>query len=118
MPRTILPAVLLAGLLGGCTTVPVAERGRTRTYVGVVRVTTPDRAGDISAVEVTGVGVGWDDGPWLGFRAGNWISADPGRCQLLVVIRSPAQAANAAQVLETLKGDGICVADYTRTLRR
>jgi hypothetical protein len=108
----------LAVLLGACTTVPLAERGSTRTFVGVVRVTMPDRSGDLAAVAVTGVGAGWDGGPWLGFRAGEWVTADPSRCQLLVVIRSPAQAANAAQVLATLKGDKICVADFTRSVRR
>jgi hypothetical protein len=90
---------------------------RTRTFVGIVQVTTPARAGDLAAVDIKTLGLGWDAGPWLGWRAGSWISADPAKCQLLVVIRATAEAANAAQVLQTLKGKDLCVADYTHTLR-
>lgn len=110
--------VVAAALLGGCVTMPVAERGSTRTYVGVVRVILPERTGDLSAVEVAGLGLGWDKGPWLGWRAGNWVTADPAKCQMLVVIRSPAQARNAADVLAKLGGEGVCVADYTRSSGR
>jgi hypothetical protein len=110
--------MLSALLLGGCITVPVAPKGTTRTYVGLVRVVMPDRKGDLAAIDVAGLGVGWDQGPWLGWRAGNWVSADPAKCQLLIVIRSPAQADHAAKMLAELKGQDLCVADFTRSLSR
>lgn len=103
--------------LGGCTTVTLSERGDSRLYLGVVRVTVPARAGDLSAVSVKTAGLGWQHGPWLGWRSDDWVEADPARCQLLVVIRSPAEARNAAAVLRALEGRA-CVADYTDGLRR
>lgn len=95
----------------------VAEAGTSRVFVGVVRVVTPAVRGDVAAIDVDAAGLGWDGGPWLGWRSGSWISADPARCQLLVIVRSPAQAANAARVLGALEGLDPCIADHTDTLR-
>lgn len=104
-------------VLGGCTTVRMTEQGESRLYLGVVRVTVPDRSGDLVAFSVKTAGVGWQRGPWLGWRSDNWVEADPAKCQLLVVIRSPAEAGNAAEVLRALEGRSACVADYTESLR-
>lgn len=102
--------------LGGCATVNASESGRSLWFVGVVRVVLPDKAGKLAAVDVKSLGMGWDSGPFLGWKAGNWIIADPGDCQLLIVIRSPAQAENAAKVLQSLGGQQPCIVDYTRSL--
>jgi hypothetical protein len=104
--------------LCGCSTVRLDDEGVSRWYVGVVRVVLPDSRGKLAAVDVKSLGVGWDAGPYLGWRSGNWIIADPADCQLLVVIRSPAQAANAAAVLKSLEGTQACIADYTHSLPR
>lgn len=103
--------------LGGCTSVQLTERGGTRTYLGIVRVTVPDRSGNLVAYSVKAAGAGWQAGPWLGWRSDNWVEADPSKCQLLVVIRSAAEARNAAEVLRALGGRDACVVDYTGTLR-
>ncbi|QLC25918.1 hypothetical protein HFP57_13385 [Parasphingopyxis algicola] len=84
----------------------------------MVRVVTPEAAGAVNAIDVETVGLGWDGGPFLGWHSGSWISADPARCQLLIVIRSPAQAENAATVLRALEGQDPCIADYTHSLPR
>lgn len=110
----------MALALGGCATVDASDRGeRTRTlwFVGVTRVVLPQPEGSVSAVDVKSLGLGWDAGPYLGWKAGNWIVADPSQCQLLIVIRSPAQAENAAKVIESLKGQNPCIADFTHSLR-
>lgn len=85
-------------------------------FLGLVRVVVPERQGKLAAVDVKALGAGWDKGPFLGWQAGNWIVADPADCQLLVVIRSPAQAENAAKVLQSLRGQNACIADYTHSL--
>ena len=97
-----------------CASHSSSAAGETKTFVGVVRVRTPATLGDLHVTEVSGLGVGWDAGPWLGFRSGSWVAADPAKCQLLVIIRSPAQAANAAEVLKALKGSEPCMVDSSR----
>lgn len=84
--------------------------------VGVVRVILPNKLGDLAATDAKTLGVGWDGGPYLGWKAGNWIVADPDACQLIIVIRSPAQAENAVEVLRSLGGQQPCIVDYTHTL--
>lgn len=110
--------VCAAMLLGGCTTVHISDRPRTRTYLGLVRVVVPQRSGDLVAYSLRAVGVGWEAGPWLGWRSDSWFAADPAKCQLLVVIRSEAQSRNAVEVIRSLEGRNPCVIDETGSLRR
>lgn len=111
--RRILAFLLT--LLSGCTTIEAGDsRHRTMTFVGVVRVRLDDDDTKLSAVDVKMLGVGWDAGPFIGWQAGTWVRADPSHCQLLIVIRTPAQADNAEKVLRALGGQNACVADYTR----
>lgn len=109
---------LLMLMLAGCTSIDFASSGETRTYVGIVRVKVPAKSGNLVAVSVESVGAGWRRGPWLGWQSDHWVEADPGRCQLLVVIRSAAEARNAAEVLRALEGRDACVVDHTGSLRR
>jgi hypothetical protein len=106
--------VLILLALGGCATVPSRGEVSTKTYFGLVRVAVPSHEAGLSAVDVKALGVGWDKGPWLGWRAGNWVIADPAKCQLLIIIRTPAQAENAAKVLKSLGGQQACIADFTK----
>ncbi len=101
-------------MTGACASVEPSAAGQTRTFVGIVRVKTPAKVGDVQVTEVSGAGVGWDAGPWVGWRSGSWIVADPAKCQLLVIVRSPAQAANAAEVLQALNGNEPCMVDSSR----
>jgi hypothetical protein len=103
--------------LGGCASVEPGQNRETRTYFGLVRVVVPRNDSTLSAVDVKALGAGWDKGPWLGWRAGNWVSADPAQCQLLIVIRTPAQAENAAKVIKSLGGQQACIADFTKSPR-
>lgn len=112
-PARLFPAIFTMTALCGCMSVGPPGAGATKTFVGVVRVRMPQVVGDLSSADVHGLGLGWDAGPWLGWRSGNWVIADPSKCQLLVVIRSPAQAANAVEVLQALKGKQLCMVNYT-----
>jgi hypothetical protein len=118
----ILTLLTLAAPLAGCVSVDAGKAGgasggptTSRWFVGVVRVLSPDRLEGLSAVDVCALGAGWDGGPWLGWKAGNWVIADPARCQLLIVIRSPAEARNARSVIAALRGKEACVADFAQT---
>ena len=102
--------------LGGCASVNASEHGKSLWFVGIVRDVLPDARGTLAAVDVKARGAGWDQGPYLGWKAGNWVVADPSDCQLLIVIRSPAQAENAATVLQSLGGQKPCIVDYTHSL--
>ena len=105
-------------LTSACASVNTGDRGRSLWLIGITRVILPSTEGRLAAVEISTLGAGWDNGPFLGWKAGNWVIADPADCQLLIVIRSPAAAENAAKVLQALKGQQPCVADYTHSLQR
>jgi hypothetical protein len=118
-----LPAILAAmGLLAGCTSVQIdSGGGGTIAGVGLYRITVPETKGSLLAIEQTGVGLGWSDVPeqaaWLGFRESQWVIADPAQCQLLIIIKSAAQAENAAKIINLLEGEQPCIVDHTGTLR-
>ena len=113
-------AIVVPGLalLSGCTVINVGA-GQTAdiTSVGLVRVRVPVSAENLVAIERTGAGVGWDSLPggsaYLGWSDARWIIADPSRCQLLIVIRTPAQADQAKDIVSKLKGPSLCVIDQS-----
>ena len=84
-----------------------------RTHVGVTRIITPAVPEGLSAIDVKTLGVGWDKGPFAGWRAGNWISADPAKGQLVVIVRPPLEAEQAARIMQALEGQDPCIADFT-----
>jgi hypothetical protein len=123
--RFLLPILSLALLhpaLSGCAAAApgVGSGGgaRSRLYVGIVRVVQPDSRGKLSALSTKALGLGWDAGPYLGWKADEWVIADPADCQLLVIVRAAAEADNARRVIESLGGMNPCVIDHTGSLRR
>jgi len=111
-------ALLFVFLLGGCASVQAGGRQQTFFHLGATSVTVPQTQGDVSAISVSTLGIGWEEGIFLGWRSSNWITADPANCQLLIVIRSDVEAANAIQIINALGGQRQCIVDYTNTLRR
>ncbi len=109
----VTPACLL--LLAGCTTVRLGSTGETKTVVGIARIELPKTEGAMAAIGVKTFGFGWDGGPFLGFHESSWVIASPAECQLVVIVRSDVAAENAKQVLERLKGENICVADFSHS---
>lgn len=112
----ITPACLL--LLAGCTTIDLGSNGSTKTVLGIARIELPATAPGMSAVGLKTFGIGWDGGPFLGFHESSWVIASPAECQLVVIVRSNVEADNAKQVLERLKGEKICVADFSHSSSR
>jgi hypothetical protein len=108
----------LLALLGGCTTVPSEGEARSAVHLGLTSVRIPQTRGHVFAASARTFGVGWDAGPFIGWRSANWIVADPAGCQLLVVIRQAVEADNAIRILNALEGQSPCIVDYTNTLRR
>lgn len=111
-------AFCLSASLAGCTVVNVGT-GETKdiTAVGVVRVRVPVPVDGLVAIERSGVGLGWETlpggGAYLGWSGASWVIADPSKCQLLIIVRSKAQAENAQDIMSKLKGETPCIVDQS-----
>lgn len=120
-PARWMPAVcwVIAALaVAGCTAVSTGTQKASKLYVGIVRVAAPPSAGLTSVSEVRALGLGLDDGPWLGLRKTSWITADPRDCQMLIIIRSDVEAASAVAIIKSLEGLNPCIVDYSRSSAR
>lgn len=107
-------ALVLLAMLSGCASVTPGEWRGSRTFIGVVRVDMPVTQGSVQAVRVRTLGAGAGPaGAFVGWEDGNWITADPAACQLLIIIRHAAEADNAARVLRALGGQQPCIVDET-----
>jgi len=109
---------IVATALTGCTVINVGAGEQVDMLaVGIVRVRVPVVADGLVAVERSGVGLGWDSlpggGAYLGWSAGKWVIADPSKCQLLVIVRTNAQADNAKSILSKLEGESPCIVDQS-----
>lgn len=83
------------------------------TYVGVVRVHMPAAQEGMHYADVKALGLGWDGAMFVGWRAGQWVTADPEKCQLLVIVRSGVEAESAAALFSALAGENRpCIADF------
>lgn len=91
-------------------------QGRTSTYLGLVQVRYPQTTGKLSALQVKTLGIAWDKGPLLGWRDQQLVTADPRQCQMVIIIRKAAEFENARRIVEQLKGESVCLADYTGSL--
>lgn len=129
--RALLLAKILCGVpaaltgLSGCTTVIVTDGSAGQPAlthdlisIGVTRIVVPERKGDLIAFRRTGIGLGFGNAvgasAFLGFDQGEWVIADPAGCQMLVVIRSDADAASTLKVLEKLEGENVCYVNDTQ----
>ena len=104
-------------LATSCASIEPGAEARSAVFLGAVSVTVPTTRGQVSAIETRSLGVGWDQGPFIGWHSGSWITADPDECHLLIIIRSPVEAANAIQIIDALEGQDPCIIDYTNSLR-
>jgi len=107
--------VIVALLLAGCTSVEPGRAPRSQFHLGAVAVRVPKTVGNVTAVSVKTLGVSWDDGLNIGWRSGAWITADPAKCQLLIIIRNAAEAANAIKIIKSLEGQQPCIVDFTNS---
>lgn len=94
--------------LAACTVSTTDGPKTSRLVVGVVKVEVPERQGELTAVSVKSLGLGWTKGPFLGWNSSSWVLADPASCQLLVVVRKTVEADSTARILQALKGENVC----------
>lgn len=92
------------------------EPGSSRIYAGAVRVNVPATIGEVRAIDVSTLGVGVEDGLFIGWRRGQYVFVRPGECQLLVIIRSRLEAEHALSILRAAEGEQLCVVDFPGTL--
>ncbi|MGB5483860.1 hypothetical protein [Parasphingorhabdus sp.] len=112
--------IFLSGALTGCTTINMVQQDgvaatayQQSTHIGITRLRLPASQGNVQAADIKTLGVGWQSGPFIGWNASNLVTADPSECQLLIVVRSAAQAENAAKIISSLEGQDPCIVDYT-----
>lgn len=115
-PKALVAPALI--LLAGCTSISVGTAdGSEFGGIGLYRVRLPATQGNLIAIEREAVGIGWDQSPvnsaWFGYSGSQWVSADPAKCQMLIIIRSETQAANARDILKQLEGTHACIVDHT-----
>lgn len=108
--------------IGGCASISVGTAdGQQFAGIGFYQVRLPAAQGTLVAVERESVGIGWGSlagsAAFLGYDKSEWVIADPENCQLLIVIKSAAQAKNAKQIIELLGDQSPCIVDQTGSLR-
>lgn len=106
----------------GCTSISVGSAdGQEFAGLGYYQVKLPASQGTLVAVERESVGIGWGSlagsAAFLGYDKSEWVIADPADCQLLIVIKSAAQAENAKEIIELLGGKSPCIVDQTGSLQ-
>lgn len=110
--------IALPLLAAGCSIMAEDQTLRDDTLLGITRVRTAASSHNVQAYRISTLGAGnTERGAFLGWRRSELVISDPAKCQLLVIIRSDVETANAASVLEKLKGENVCAADFSRPAR-
>jgi hypothetical protein len=111
-----LAAALAAVALSGCVQRIDADRmlGGRIVHFGVTIIDPPAGGTDFTAYNIKTLGVGEGDGGFFGYQAREGIMAAPDKCHLAIIIRSDVETQNARQVLGMLKGEDVCVANFSR----
>jgi hypothetical protein len=110
----LLPLLLAVG----CAQMSLGEGAAVRThhYAGVVRVKIPATVGPVRAIDISMLGLGVENGVFVGWRRGQYVFARSEDCQLLIIIRSPMEAEHALKILRAAEGEQLCVVDFQGTL--
>ena len=102
-------------LLGGCSTVSSDGASRKHYYFGLVRVDFPESVGDLKAVNVKTLGLGFDGSVFLGWRDSSFVLAKPEDCRTIIILRDKVELAQIKILLENL-GEKPCIADFSHSL--
>lgn len=118
----LITLLMMCTVMTACTTISVGKAdGQEFAGVGFYRVKLPATQGTLVAVERESVGVGWGtlagSAAFLGYDKSEWVIADPESCQLLIVIKSAAQAEHAKEIIELLGDQSPCIVDQTGSLQ-
>jgi hypothetical protein len=124
MKRLPLLGLVALVLLPACTQVNLAgETGKTYRYFGFVELKLPETKGHVHAVSVESAGIALEDGLMIGWRDNERVvvpldaregEAPPAEapCNLIVIVRSDAQAKHAREILSGLDGENICLTSF------
>lgn len=102
MKKVLIVAVIV--LLAGCATVPADEGRGDHWYFGLVRVTYPETRGALIAARVRNLGIGFDEGFYLGWHAGDFVFARPENCRIVIIVRDKADLAHAKTLIKGVEG--------------
>jgi len=102
MKRAI--ALVYALLSSGCTSVPTSGRAGDHWYFGLVRVTYPEKHGDLIAAKVRNLGLGFDGGLYLGWHGSDFVFARPEDCRIVIIVRDKADVAQAKSLVQGVEG--------------
>ncbi|GJM30601.1 MAG: hypothetical protein DHS20C17_32360 [Cyclobacteriaceae bacterium] len=108
MLQLLKSALLLLLLLGaGCSTVN-PDGTISRHYFGYVKVIIPGTKGDVSAVDITTVGLRIGKGIGLGYLHDYRLAA-PLDCRIVVIVKNQNQLDHAVNMLSKME-ENLCVA--------
>jgi hypothetical protein len=114
-------AVIWCGLSAcACASIDLANPVERREIlaVGAVSVRVPTTFGQVRAIDISTLGVGVDTSVFVGWRRGQFVFVQPNECQLLIIVRSGAEAEHATRLLEAAQGGQICMVDFAGALPR
>lgn len=111
--------LLLAGSSAGCTTISINDgQALQGHYLGLVSVRVPKTHQGMTAVEAKNVGASFADGVNFGWSSQSLVTADPAGCQIMIIVKSAAQLANVQEIVNGLKGEKLCLADFNTSPSR
>ncbi|NWG87093.1 MAG: hypothetical protein HXY26_06205 [Hydrogenophilaceae bacterium] len=99
-------------LLGGCTVVDTSKpTGDASYHFGLVKVVSgsPGEQTKVESNSVQTLGIRVQDGFALGYFDEKRLKV-PLDCRLVMIVRTEKQMQQAKEILQTLKGDKLCIA--------
>ena len=116
--RLVAPLLLGCGS-AGCTTISINDgQALQGHYLGLVSVRVPEAHTGMTAVEAKNFGASFAEGVNLGWSSQSLVTADPAGCQIMIIVKSAAQIANVQQIAKGLKGEKLCLADFSSSPSR
>lgn len=89
-----------------------AAAGTTHLFVGAMAIELPEAEAGGHATSLRSVGVGISRGFHIGYRSEDRIELPLGECRLLLIVRSREEAEWAGRLIDRLKGEDLCMADF------
>lgn len=116
--RLVAP-LLLVGASAGCTTISINDgQALQGHYLGLVSVRVPKGNTGMTAVEAKNFGASFAEGVNLGWSSQSLVTADPAGCQIMIIVKSAAQIENVQEIAKGLKGEKLCLADFSSSPSR
>ena len=106
----VCASMILGATCVSCTTLTGPE-SRPSIFVGILRLKPAPKSDGAVASSTTALGAAAGlDAAFIGFRKSTRISADPAKCQILILVRSDAELEETTNLLKSLeRGSSVCV---------